>query len=198
MCTSLVKVGPGRGGGEYRFQLSLIGQVGTYEPPVIDGLYFEGIGRYYRPWLEARYANRLSSKAGELDLGGSQEEEDLFRALCGVLQPGSHIMVPYRTHTITAQALMYQVPPAASPLGYLMYLGGCRWYKDWYFAEGFMEGEEKLQATKPLNADLFKEKTANIKSEIKEYLAQRPDPSKMEMETICRGLARRILETEEA
>ena len=29
-----------------------------------------------------------------------------------------------------------------------------RWFKDWYFPEGWMEGGMKLQATRPLNRDI--------------------------------------------
>jgi hypothetical protein len=102
-------------------------------------------------------------------------------------------MVPYRTHRITAVALMFRVPPAASPIGYLMYVGGCRWYKDWYFAEGFMEGEEKLQATKPLDDEKMKAKTKLIKDDLRAYMSREPDADKPEMERVCRDLANRIL-----
>ena len=190
LTTVLLNVGPGRASGERRFSLALRDGDTTLDPPAIEGLYFEGLGRWYRPWLEVRYHNRLSA----MDLGGTGEEEALFKLLCGILPPGSHIMVPYRTHRITAMALMFRVPPAASPLGYLMYLGGCRWYKDWYFAEGFMEGEEKLQATKPLDEDRRRAKTATIKEDLRAYLYQDPDPSKPEMEKICRDLAGRIID----
>jgi hypothetical protein len=189
--TVLLNVGPGRASGERRFALALEDEKGaTLDPPVIEGLYFEGFGRWYRPWLEVRYNRELST----LDLGGSGEEEALFKLLCSILPPGSHIMVPYRTHRISAMALMFGVPPAASPLGYLMYVGGCRWYKDWYFAEGFMEGEEKLQATKPLDDARRRAKTVAIRDELRDYLSSDPDPSKPEMETICRDLARRIID----
>ena len=192
LTTVLGPVGPGRASGEHRFSLSLASEDGSVlQPPVVEGLYFEGRGRWYRPWLEVRYHNLLG---GEQDLRGTVEEESLFKLLCGILPPGSHIMVPYRTHATTATALMFRVPPAATPLGFLMYVGGCRWYKDWYFAEGFMEGEEKLQATKPLDDERRRVKTAEIKEELEAYLSRKPDPDKTAMEITCRDLARRVIE----
>jgi len=189
--TLLRNVRPGRAAGERRFSIVLQDENGQIlEPPAVEGLYFEGFGRWYRPWLEIRYQNELSNG---LDLGGTEDEETLFKMLCDVLPPGSHIMVPYRTHRITAMALMFRVPPAASPIGYLMYMGGCRWYKDWYFAEGFMEGEEKLQATKPLDEEKRRAKTKIIKDELRAYLSRQPDDDKPEMERVCRDLANRIL-----
>jgi hypothetical protein len=44
----------------------------------------------------------------------------------------------------------------------LLWIGGCRWFKDWYFAEGWKEGGIKLQGEKPLNAEREKENTAKI------------------------------------
>jgi hypothetical protein len=184
----------GRAKGETRFELRLKSGGRSYEPPVVTGLHFEGIGRWYRPWLEVRYETSMTAGEETLDLEGTKEEEALFKLLCDLLPPGGHIMVKYPTHKITAQALMFGIPPAATPLGYLMYLGGCRWYKDWYFAEGFMEGEEKLQATKPLDDARAAGNTRRIRAELEAYLDRSPDPGKPEIEEVCRGLARRILE----
>ena len=196
--TRMTRTGAGRTSDEHRFTLELLDDEGrSAAPPAITGLYFEGRGKWYRPWFEVRYENLLEFGGGSMDLTGTGEEEGIFKLLCDQLPPGSHIMVPYRTHRITAMALIFLVPPAASPIGYLLYLGGCRWYKDWYFAEGFLEGEEKLQASKPLDEARKREKTAVIKRELKQYLEREPDPSKMEMEEICRGLASRILEGDE-
>lgn len=189
---------PGRALAELRFDLSLKDpQQRLYEPPVISALYFGGIGKWYRPWIEVNYENRISSEGAAIDLEGRPEEEGLFRLLCGLLPPGSHIMVKYHNHPMTAMALLFGVPPAATPIGHLLYLGGCRWYKDWYFAEGFMEGEEKLQASKPLDLERKRAKTLEIEGELRAYLQTEPDPSKPEVESVCRRLATRILDMPE-
>ncbi len=190
---------PGRAQGELRFDLSLRDMKGrVYEPPVISALYFSGIGKWYRRWIEVSYENRVSSDGTAVDLEGRPEEEELFRLLCGLLPPGSHIMVKYHNHPITAMALLFGIPPAATPIGYLLYLAGCRWYKDWYFAEGFLEGEEKLQASKPLDLERKLAKTSEIMEQLKSYLHKEPDPSKPEIESVCRKLAAKILHMPEA
>lgn len=190
---------PGRARGEVRFDLNLRDmQRKVYEPAVVSALHFSGIGKWYRPWIEVNYENQVASDGIAIDLEGGPEEEELFGLLCGLLPPGSHIMVKYHNHPVTAMALLFGVPPAATPIGYLLYRGGCRWYKDWYFAEGFLEGEEKLQATKPLDVERNRAKTLEIREQLKAYLRKEPDPTKPEMESVCRKLAARILDMPEA
>lgn len=41
------------------------------------------------------------------------------------------------------------MPPPVSRLGYKLFKLGFTWFKDWYFAEGFWEGRQKLQGEKP-------------------------------------------------
>lgn len=190
--TSLENLGRGRARAETQFEIILRRDGSPLTPSVVSGLHFEGIGRWYRPWLEIEYKNTLSLEGRKVRLEPG-EEEGLFKLLCDVLPPGSHIMVGYRNHKITAQALMFGVPPQATPLGYLLYQGGCRWFKDWYFAEGFMEGEEKLQGTKPLNGEIAARHSERIRGELRQYLEAEPDPSKPDLESICRRLARKIL-----
>jgi hypothetical protein len=190
----LGELSKGRAKGENRFDLYLRGEDGEImEQPAASGLYFRGMGRYYRPWIEFSYSNSFTRDGEEIALT-LEEEEALFISLCSTIPAGSHIMVKYRQHRMTAQGLLFGIPPAATPIGYLMYVGGCRWYKDWYFAEGFMEGEEKLQATKPLDEEREREKADAIREELRRYLELEPDPSKPELEETCRKLARRILE----
>ncbi len=194
--TKIENVSRGRGEGEIRFDLYLVDRErGKLEPATASVLYFRGFGKYYRPWLEVRYVNGFHAGGSEIDLTLGNEEE-LFKFLCDMIPRGSHIMVKYPDHRLTAQALMFNIPEAATPIGYLLYVGGCRWYKDWYFAEGFMEGEEKLQGSKPLDEEKFERKTNMIKEGLRQYLDKEPDPSKPEIESTCRELARKILDME--
>jgi hypothetical protein len=66
------------------------------------------------------------------------------------LGPGAAIMVAYGDDE-TEHALRRKVPPAATPLGLALVGAGCRWLKDWYFAEGGREGHTKLQGELPLD-----------------------------------------------
>jgi hypothetical protein len=69
-------------------------------------------------------------------------------ALARTLGPGAVLMVVYDADA-TERALRRKVPPAATPLGLALLDAGCRWFKDWYFAEGGREGPVKLQGTIP-------------------------------------------------
>lgn len=51
----------------------------------------------------------------------------------------------------TERALRRKVPPAATPLGLALLGAGCRWLKDYYYAEGGREGHAKLQGELPLD-----------------------------------------------
>jgi hypothetical protein len=55
-------------------------------------------------------------------------------------------------HRETLLSLAGGVPPAATPLGLLLFLGGFRHVKDWYLAEGGMEGPRKLWGEKAPDA----------------------------------------------
>ena len=66
-------------------------------------------------------------------------------------------MVVYLNHIETNLGLQKGVPPPITELGYLLWNAGCTWFKDWYFSEGFREGDVKLQGEKPLNKIIQKE-----------------------------------------
>jgi hypothetical protein len=154
---------------------------------MVSGLYYIG-STYIRPWLEIDYSPITGD---EQDPTG----ESLFKLLSELIPPGGHISVSYLDHKITARALLSGVPPAATPIGYLLWIGGCRWFKDWYFAEGWKEGGIKLQGEKPLHAEREKENTAKITEELKEFLGK-AGYLEPEMENVCKELARKVLKIE--
>jgi hypothetical protein len=86
-----------------------------------------------RPWADLH----------EVDL-------EVLAPVARALGPGGTIMVGYRADE-TERALRRRVPPAATPLGLALLRAGCRWLKDWYFAEGGREGHTKLQGELPLD-----------------------------------------------
>jgi len=172
-------VQPGAFAGVFSFSLAVEGMI------VVSGLFYEG-SKYIKPWLELEYTPITGD---ELDPSG----EPLFQLLAELIPPGGHISVAYLAHRITARALLSGVPAAATPLGYLLWRCGCRWYKDWYFAEGGKEGGLKLQGAKPLTAERAQENTAKIVVELLEFL-QTGGYVEPEVEQECKELATRILE----
>jgi hypothetical protein len=165
--------------GVFSFSLLVDGQT------IVSGLYYLG-STWIRPWLEIDYSPITGDETDETG-------EVLFQLLSELIPPGGHISVAYLDHKITARALLSGVPPVATPIGFLLWRGGCRWFKDWYFAEGWKEGGIKLQGEKPLNEQRKRENTQKIVGELTEFL-NKGGYVEPEIEGICNGLAKRILE----
>jgi hypothetical protein len=152
----------------------------TSENPAVKGKYFLGRGEFYKPWLEIYYDNRVIFKSSKIvDLSEERLDAKLFMHLSDLLPPGSHIMVVYLNHEETRKGLEHGVPALATPLGYLLWKSGCTWFKDWYFAEGFLEGDIKLQGNKPLNEENRRNDLAEISREITEFLREEKRTEKL-------------------
>lgn len=155
----------------YRFRLSRDGET------VGEGTHFTGTGRI-PPWIELHLD-------GEIDPFDSRHRA-LFDALTGAVPGGGHVMVHY-LDTATADALTADVPPPATPLGFLLWHGGCRWFKDWYFTEGWMEGSQKLQGNLPVDDETRRQREEEVRAELEGFLEE---PSGFEQ---CKKLAEEVL-----
>jgi hypothetical protein len=85
---------------------------------------------------------------------------------------GGSVMVAYNIDD-TEHALRRRVPPAATAVGLALLEAGCRWFKDWYFAEGGREGGTKLQATVPVDAAHERSAAATLADELRAFLDSR-------------------------
>ena len=141
----------GRFADELNFVISVSGR------KIAHGKHFLG-RRHYTPWIEVSVRGTI--------------REGLLRLLCALLPPGSHIMVEYSGDHETEEGLKHAIPAPATPLGYMLWKCGCRWFKDWYFAEGFLEGGVKLQGEKPLGAPEKKRLEAAARRELQGFLAR--------------------------
>lgn len=94
-------------------------------------------------WARARPGLRAWVDLYDVDL-------DLLEPIARALGPGASIMIAYGPGE-TERALRRKVPPAATPLGLALLGAGCRWLKDYYYAEGGREGHAKLQGELPLD-----------------------------------------------
>lgn len=147
---------------ERYFELYLKDERGHLQrDPAVKGIYFAGRNGI-RAWVEA------DVRHGEL-------ERELFSLISKLIPAGGHLMVIYAPtpgeHLRTAEELKSGVPPAATPLGYLMWQVGFRAFKDWYFPEGWKEGDTKLQGDKAVDAAQEKEMRAEVVTELKKWLA---------------------------
>ena len=162
----------GRTDREAYFNLFLSREGSLSLAPIVQGLFFVGRGDYIKAWIEFRYNPAATFDDGKaVDLEEEGLTARLFSMLGGLIPPGGSMMAIYgaEAHAISAdteKGLKRSFPPAATPLGYYLWKSGMRWFKDWYFPEGWMEGGMKLQATRPLDQDVRAQREAKAKEEL--------------------------------
>jgi len=201
----LALLGPKNNVGARYYQLFLADQAGRLSgEPVAFGLHNSGPYPGYN-WLEVvRYAPApaIGGEAADLRAAAPSAglrtglEEELFRALSGLVPPGGHLMVEYDSpaQRQSERILTLDYPPVTSPLGYLLFRAGCRSFRDWYISEGGREGPRKLQGYKPLTEALARERTEALRRQVEELLARPETPQHGEHGRTARRLAAAALE----
>ncbi len=125
--------------------------------PVIKGIYSSGGKDGVQPWMDLDYNDAVQfqdsqSSKEKYSLSKSKSGFKLFSLLGNLIPPGGHLMVSYegeqKIHADTVKSLSLSIPPAVTPLGYLLFKGGFQYIKDWYLAEGGFEGPRKLWGEK--------------------------------------------------
>ena len=211
-CRVIALLGPKNAVGSRYFRLFLADAAGQLaDEQLALGLFGSGPYPAFN-WLElTQYAETLhfeqpiphgpqkreSGQGGEdaLDLWATGLDRPLFAAVSALVPPGGHVMCEYDspTHKATERILTLRYPPAASPIGYLMFEVGARSYRDWYISEGGREGPRKLQGFKPWNKEIAAEKTVALKAELSAAVKRRPNPEHREWGRLARGLAAKAL-----
>jgi hypothetical protein len=140
----------------------------------------------------------------DLDLPAALRGDDEFapklapylQPVADAIPPGGHLMAEYEQvdwHT-TQVGLLAGIPPIATPLGVLLFELGCGdSFKDWYFPEGGMEGNRKLQGNKAYLAGQRQEMRARRAGELERFLASPPRGAN-EIEDRARRDGRRVLQ----
>lgn len=171
---------------------------GVSRKPVILGLFSQGKYPSYN-WIEViSFTPRLSfgSVKPALDIAAGGLTRQLFQYLANLIPPGGHLMVEYDSpvEQDTARALSLGIPPAATSLGYMMFLVGCgAGFKDWYFAESGNEGPRKLQGYKALNREQAQLKAREMARELEAFLSRPASSAESELERAARQTAREII-----
>jgi hypothetical protein len=147
-----------RRSGWREFSLHVRDERGSFgDQPVVRGIYSRGGKDGVKAWMDIEYWEEIPCEAGEsagsrLSLRAEDLDRRIFRLLGDAIPPGGHLMVSYEgeqeVHRETLLSLASNIPPVATPLGHLLFLGGFRHVKDWYLAEGGMEGPRKLWGEK--------------------------------------------------
>lgn len=188
----LANVEEGRYQEEKNFELLAEHDGSRTESPLVAGKYYRG-RQHYSPWLEISHYPELKFDDGtEHNLRESGEHQKLFDVLSGLLPPGSHMMVAYTQHRETRRALEVQVPPPATPIGRCLWVSGFTWFKDWYIAEGFTEGDVKLQGNKPTSKKRKEKHIKEVRENLENYLDN--ETSDAEVHQNARKRAKDILQ----
>lgn len=189
-------LGPKNAVGSRYFQLYLAASGGRLASEMLAlGLHNSGPYPAFN-WVElTQFRETLHFGKAKLDLWRTGLEHTLFAALSDLVPAGGHMMAEYDspTHRATERILTLRYPPAASPIGYLMFEAGARSYRDWYISEGGREGPRKLQGFKPLNKAIARERTAALVAELKAALDVPQNASHGEWGRLARQLGAKVL-----
>ena len=114
---------------------------------------FYGRPPAYAPWVELfNIEERIVCNGQTTEYFDSQVENFILQHFIASLEPGARIFVEYYNDHETRKQLGMGYPVVLTRLGHKMFHHGCTWFKDWYFPEGYLEGNQKLQGEKPLHA----------------------------------------------
>lgn len=122
---------------------------------------FLGRPPYYFPWAELFTVDP--------SFFGTDAEKKLIK-LFSKSGPGTRMFIEYGHDEKTQYALLHGVPPAATRMGNVFFKSGFTWFKDWYFPEGFYEGDIKLQAEVPIDAIAKKRQLLESKVTLEKFL----------------------------
>jgi len=141
------------------------------------------------PWLEVRFSPWI---AGDRDGEAlpMADQEAVFEHLGEALLPGSYVMLSCDGHPDSLRALTVDVPPPCTALGLLLWRAGARWYKVWYYPEGWREGHEKVQGNLPTDGDHRATRTRERLEEVDAFLGS----ELADEHPACAERARRLLE----
>jgi len=138
---------------------------------------YKGKAPYYDPWVEMFSIKDFLIFDGErFDYFDSKIEDELLDFFTSQMDHGSRIFIEYQHDKKTMRELSSGVPEPCTRLGYKLFKRGFTWFKDWYFSEGFHEGNQKLQGEKPIDEEHRKNQIDHIEKEVKDFLEKIRDP----------------------
>lgn len=156
--------------------------------PIFEGRTNPGTA-WRHPWLEIRYRPWLDGDQ-EGQVLPEKTQVALFERLGDALVPGAYVMLSCDGHPSSLRALSVDVPPPCTALGWLLWHAGARWYKVWYYPEGWREGHEKVQGNLPVGDEHEAKRTEERLAEIEAFLGT----ELAETYPACAERGRRLLE----
>ncbi len=152
---------------------------------------FQGRPPDYLPWVELfDIEASLNTESGSESYYGSTLEDLVLSVFSDHLGAGASLFVEYYADHETRKQLQLGLPVVLTRLGSKMWHLGFTWFKDWYFPEGYLEGNQKLQGEKPINGQAEKRHNEAMLHEIESF-AGRIGKSQAHASHIATALARR-------
>jgi len=140
---------------------------------------FKGRPPFYRRWVELFHIlPEVSVKGLKYVFLNSLQERELVKCLSSQLSGGEKIFIEYVYDDETYKALEAGIPTPLTRLGYMLFENGFTWFKNWYFAEGFMEGSPKIQGEKPLDENHMMRLLQEMCGEVEGFLKTAEDSVK--------------------
>jgi hypothetical protein len=208
--TTQLQFRPKRRVGHFDIWLFLKNEEGrTSHIPLIEGIYSKGNpSQHIQGWFDIHYSDRADFGDGDpvvLSRSG-RLAEDVFETIGGTIEPGGMIFVSLITdmvweiesdlHRVTRDGLSarsLEIPPAATPMGRLLFIGGCRNVKSQAFD---VQGSSRIAGEKAPNSDIDRQFTQKLKTQLQEFLGRRNPRKSSEYDNIykiCRSNAEDIL-----
>lgn len=170
--------------------------------PIVQGVYSSGGEGGPGPGIDVEYHDELrvgTKKHGaKVTLAGKGADQKFFRILGEFVAPGGHVTVSYQgegsIQRDTGDALDAGIPAVATPLGFLIFTGGCQLVRDLRRSENGRGGPQKLRgeiASDRVSAGQLYNQTFQ---EIIEYLKGDFRDDLREMEKASRSRAKAVLE----
>jgi hypothetical protein len=174
--------------------------------PIVTGIYSKGnsSSRIFS-WLDIHYLNLFAFDNGDAGVLSELEDlaEGLFEMLGRCIPPGGMIFCSYITdmawgiesplHEVTRRCITLnslEIPPAATPIGRLLYAAGCTNIKAGAYD---VQGSSRLAGEKALDEEYEKRFRQRLIKQLEIYLARDPNSEYKNIEDICRTNAGEIL-----
>jgi hypothetical protein len=174
--------------------------------PLVRGVYSKGnVSQNIQPWLDIHYSDRADFDDQNPVILSQLDhcDGDFFEILGKVIEPGGMIIVSIITdvvwkieselHRVTRDCLSIrslEIPPAATPLGHLIFISGCQNVKSQAFD---VQGSSRIAGEKALSPRIEKEFLRKLQTQIQEFLTQKEQKKWTEYYKICRLNAEDVL-----
>ncbi len=150
-------------------------QLGEEKKKLMQVSVYHGQPPHYGPWIELFGIDpELVFKEKTIHFFDSDIEDYILNNFSDSLGDGERIFIEYQHDKSTKEQLSVGLPETCTRLGYELFKRDFTWFKDWYFAEGFYEGGQKLQAEKAIDEEHRRKHLKRIEKEVNDILEKEP------------------------